>query len=57
VAPDVLEAACNIFRFPSRIGAAFPHSSGNGLNIQLEALPLGEGRLWAAPFKPQAALF
>jgi len=26
----------------TRIGAAWPHSTGIGLNIQLEALPLGD---------------
>ena len=28
----------------TRIGAAWPHGNGNGLNIQLEALPL-DGRI------------
>ena len=28
----------------TRIGAAWPHGSGNGLSIQLEALPL-DGRI------------
>jgi len=28
----------------TRIGAAWPHSSGNGLSIQLDALPL-DGRI------------
>jgi hypothetical protein len=26
----------------TRIGAAWPHDSGSGLSIQLEALPLGD---------------
>jgi len=26
----------------TQIGAAWPHSSGTGFNIQLEALPLGD---------------
>jgi hypothetical protein len=26
----------------TRIGATFPHESGPGLNIQLDALPLGD---------------
>ncbi len=26
----------------TRIGAAWPHSSGTGFNIQLEALPMGD---------------
>ena len=30
--------------FWTRIGAAWPHGSGNGLSIQLDALPL-DGRI------------
>jgi hypothetical protein len=26
----------------TRIGAAWPHGTGNGLSIQLEALPIGD---------------
>ena len=26
----------------TRIGAAFPHGQGNGLTIQLDALPIGD---------------
>ena len=35
----------------TRIGAAWPHSEGEGLSIELEALPL-DGRVVLIPPKP-----
>jgi hypothetical protein len=33
----------------TRIGAAFPHGKGNGLTIQLDALPLGDSIVLREP--------
>jgi hypothetical protein len=39
----------------TRIGAAWPHGTGKGLNIQLEALPLGDRIVLTEPKADEAA--
>jgi hypothetical protein len=38
----------------TRIGAAWPHGSGTGFNIQLEALPLGDRIVLTEPKADEA---
>ena len=38
----------------TRIGAAWPHSSGTGFNIQLEALPMGDRIVLTEPKADEA---
>lgn len=51
IAYAVKERGRNQSAIWTRIGAAWPHTSGSGLNIELEALPL-EGRLVLIEPKP-----
>lgn len=36
-----------------RVGVAFPHREGGGFNIQLHAVPVGDGKLVALPHEPK----
>jgi hypothetical protein len=38
----------------TRIGAAWPHGTGNGLSIQLEALPIGDRIVLTEPKADEA---
>ena len=38
----------------TKIGAAFPHGKGNGLTIQLDALPLGDSIVLREPKEDKA---
>jgi hypothetical protein len=38
----------------TKIGAAFPHDNGNGMTIQLDALPLGDRIVLTEPKREEA---
>ena len=52
IAYTVKERGRNQSAIWTRIGAAWPHSSGSGLNIELEAFPI-DGRLVLIEPKPE----